>query len=208
MSDVIKLEPAKAGETLTEMQHLLKEFNDELYTINSELRSLSVITYSEPLIKAMTQANHDINNLGHAVNAAIYAFSHAFVHVIEEWKKTDAQAAASISFEKPDFEDIRLLHHQAIKVQVEISEISHCIDNIDISEDHLESLFEKMDNLMKASAHYWQGHSANQTRHNWKRHVEPLKEHTVKTVLKAVEIMSHELTAFMKRDASNFPGKL
>jgi hypothetical protein len=129
MSDKIYLEPAKAGETLLHMQGLLKNFKDYLYSINMELRSISVVTYSEPILDAINLASHEINNLGQAVNAAVYYFCQAFVHVIEEWKKTDAQHAASVSFDRSDFEVIRLLPHSSTKIYVDISEFSHIIHN-------------------------------------------------------------------------------
>src|SRR5689334_3064174 len=108
MSDAIKLEPAKAGQTLFHMQSLLEKFKNYLYEINTELRNISSINYSEPILDALNLATREVNNMGQAVNAAVYYFSQAFVHVIEQWKKTDAQHAASVSFARSDFEIIKL----------------------------------------------------------------------------------------------------
>jgi len=207
MSDEIYLQPAKAGETLLQMQNLLKDFNKQIHEMGAIIKTNAAVTYSEPLLKAMTLAAHDLNNLGHAANAAIYAFSHAFVDVIEEWKKTDAQAAASVSFSKPHLEDIRLVTHASRKLHVDIEKIKIFITHLDGCNDILKSHFDDMDALIRDSVHYWRGDSASHTRETWRRRLEPVMDNTYKTVQKVVEIMREELHAFIKRDAQNFPGR-
>ena len=207
MSDSIYLEPAKAGQTLLQMQNTLKKFNDEIREIGVQLKSTALITYSEPLTKALGHTSQELNNIGHAVNAGVYAFSHAFVNVIEEWKKTDAQAAASISFKKPHFEDIHLVYHKAHKLHVSPMDMLKGINTIEDGGGMLRNYFEDMDDLIRDSVHYWRGESASHTRESWRRHIEPLKESTVKTVVNVAEMMREELGAFMKRDSQNFPGK-
>jgi hypothetical protein len=208
VSDAIKLEPAKAGQTLLHMQNLLKKFKDYLYTINMELRSISVVTYSEPILDAINLASHEINNLGQAVNAAVYYFSQAFVHVVEEWKKTDARHAASVSFERSDFEIIKLLPHSSTKIYVDIDDFSRIIHTIGESRRHVKTTFQEMDDLIKASHHYWQGHSGDQTRDKWKRLLEPLVTATLASIADVETSINDEIFAFMKRDASNWPGQL
>ena len=207
MSDEIYLKPAKAGETLLNMQGHLKQFNDHLHEMGSIIKTNAAVTYSEPLLKAMTQAVHDLNKLSHAVNAGISTFSHAFVQVIEEWKKTDAQAAASVSFTKPHFEDIRLVTHSSQKLHVDIESIKILVTRIDTDNTILKSHFDDMDTLIHDSVHYWRGDSASHTRETWRRRLEPLMDETAKTVQKVVNIMNEELQAFVKRDAQNFPGR-
>lgn len=204
--DIITLDPAKAGQTLLQMQNTLEKFNNNLYETGSAIEFTSSITSSDPLLEALRLAAHDLTELSHAVNAAIYAFSHAFVHVVEQWKKTDAKHAASVFFSKPHPVEFRVLPRSAEKLLVENKKISALIDRIYISGVTMGSDFESMDTLIKESAHYWRGHSADQTRHNWKRHLEPLMEKTDKTIEKVCYMMREELMAFMKRDATNFPG--
>jgi hypothetical protein len=67
--------------------------------------------------------------------------------------------------------------------------------------------FEEMDVAIQDSAHFWRGHSGDQTRHNWKRHLHPLMEKTDKTIYKIVDFMTDELHAVIKRDAANHPGR-
>lgn len=205
--EIITLEPAKAGETLLLMQNALGNFNDTLYTIGLELQNTSASTYSEPLLKALDLSTRDLNEMGHAVNAGIYAFSHAFVHVIEQWKKTDARMASAVSFDKPQFEELRVFHHAPRLLHVQIPEMKKVIETISFNNIFLKTYFESMDTLMKDSVHYWRGASADQTRQNWKRHLDPLMDKTEKTINKVVNIMTDELNDFIKRDANNFPGK-
>jgi hypothetical protein len=204
--DIITLNPAQAGETLLEMQRLLEIFNDNLYETGSAIIFTSSITYSDPLTKALSLAAHELTDLGIAVNAAIYAFSHAFVQVIEEWKKTDAQAAAGVFFRKPHPVEFRVLHRSAEKLLVQNNKIEILIDRIYLNGRSMGIHFDHMDTLIKESARYWRGHSADQTRHNWRRYIEPLMDKTDATIEKVCDTMREELREFMKRDARNFPG--
>lgn len=208
MSDAIKLEPAKAGQTLLHMQSLLEKFKNYLYEINTELRNISSINYSEPILDALNLATREVNNMGQAVNAAVYYFSQAFVHVIEQWKKTDAQHAASVSFARSDFEIIKLAPHPSTKVYVEISEFSLIIQHISGVRHKVQKTFQEMDNLIKASQHYWHGQSADQTRHKWTSLLEPLVSVTLKSIAEVETNINDEINAFLQRDASNFPGHL
>lgn len=150
---------------------------------------------------------NDLNEMGYGVNAGIYAFSHAFVQVIEQWKKTDARMASAISFEKPQFEGFRLYHHAPRLLHVSVKDMKKVIEDISWNNMFLKDHFNLMDTIMQDSAHYWSGHSGDQTRQNWKRHLEPLVTKTEKTINKVVTIMNEELASFIKRDATNFPGK-
>lgn len=207
MSDEIYLEPAKAGQTLLQMQNTLKKFNDQIHEIGVQLKSTANITYSEPLTKALGQAAHNLNNIGQGVNSGVYAFSHAFVNVVEEWKKTDAKSAASVSFKKPHFEPIHLVYHKARKLHVHPIDMIKGIDTIEDGGTVLKNQFEEMDNLLRDSVHYWRGESASHTRESWRRHIEPLKESTAKTIQTVANMMRDELQAFINRDSQNFPGK-
>jgi hypothetical protein len=207
--NIITLDPAQAGETILELQDTLDSFNHQIHEIGVQLLRTAAITYSAPLTKALGQAADSLNNIGQGVNAAIYAFSQAFVRVVEEWKKTDAQQAASIYFKKSDFESmhIHLVFHKAYKLHVSTNDMLKGIDAIEDGGVYLNKYFDKMDNLLLNSIHYWMGESAEQTRHSWKRHVKPLQENTTKTIQNVSEMMREELQAFMNRDSSNFPGK-
>jgi hypothetical protein len=207
--NIITLDPAQAGETILELQDTLMDFNHQIHEIGVQLIRTAAITYSAPLTKALGQAAQSLNNIGQGVNAAVYAFSHAFVRVIEEWKKTDAQQAASITFKRTDFESLhlRLIFHKAHKLHVSPYDMLKVIDAIEEGDVYLNKHFDKMDMLLLNSTHYWMGESAEQTRHSWKRHVKPLQENTTKTIQNVSEMMREELQAFMNRDSQNFPGK-
>jgi hypothetical protein len=207
--DVIKMEPAKAGETVYTMQGHLQDFNYVLYNMGLALQNISASTSSEPLLKAMDMSVLDLNKLGQGVNAGIYAFSHAFVQVIEQWKKTDAMAASGLLFsiQKPQFEEFRLFHHAPLLLHVHIADVKNVIEDLSLKNTLLKVQFDLMDTIMNESKNYWQGQSGDQTRQNWKRHLTPLAEDTEKTVNRVVNIMNDELAAFIKRDATNFPGK-
>ena len=205
--DIITLSPSDAGATLRVMQLELGDFNDKINSMGVVIQNTAAQTYSDPLLKALARAAHDLSQLQYGVNAALYAFAHAFVHVIEQWKKTDAQAAASISFHKPHFEPIRLLPHPARKLHVDTSEMKRCIDYLDSQNGPMRWVFESMDVTIKDSAHYWRGHSGDLTRQNWKRHLYPLMEKSVRTVNKVVDVMTEEMQALKRRDTSNFVGR-
>jgi hypothetical protein len=206
-NDVIKLEPAKAGQTILKIQEYLRNFNHILYKTGLQLQDTSASTFSEPLLKAMELSVLDLNKLGQGVNAGIYAFSQAFVQVVEQWRKTDAKSAAAVSFEKPQFEEFRLFHHAPLILHVSIKDMKDLIAEISLNNTLISAQFGLLDDNINASKSYWQGQSADQTRQNWKRYLTPLAEDTEKTVNKIVTIMNEELAAFIKRDANNFVGK-
>lgn len=207
MSDKIFLNPAKAGETLLEMQHLLEDFNKQIHEMGGIIKTNAAVTYSEPLLKAMSLVAHDLTNLGHAVNAGVSTFSQSFVEVVEEWKKTDAHAAASVSFSRPHFEDIRIPHHSSHKLHADIEKIKGLITHLDGCNDILKSHFDDMNTIMNDSINWWDGESASHTRVTWEIRIVPLMDETYKTVHKLWEMMDEELRAFIKRDAHNFPGR-
>jgi hypothetical protein len=204
--DIITLNPAEAGITLLDMQELLEKFNDKLYETGSAIEFTTTITYSDPLIKALGRSVHELTDLGRGVNTAIYAFSHAFVQVIEQWRKTDAKSAAGVFFRKPHPVEFHVLQRSAEKLLVRVDKIDFLIERIYLSGRSMGIYFDQMDNLIKESARYWRGHSADQTRHNWKRYLEPLMDRADATIEKVCDTMREELREFMKRDARNFPG--
>jgi hypothetical protein len=208
--DTIKLEPVKAGNTILQMQGYLKDFNDTLYSVGLQIQDTSASTFSEPLLKALELSVKDLNNLGQGVNAGIYAFSQAFAHVVEQWKKSDAKDANmawAISFEKPQFEGFRIFHHAPRMLHVSNKDMVKLIDYIATNNKTLKKYFDAMDKLMDESKNYWTGQSGLQTRQNWKRYLEPLMDNTYKTIDNVVTIMTQELNEFMKRDATNFIGR-
>lgn len=204
--DIIMIDPSDANATLRVLHMELGDFNGYIDSMGILMKHIAAETYSDPLLKALARAAIDMSRLQYGVNAALYAFANAFVHVIEQWRKTDAHASASVSFDKPRFEAIHLLPHPAHRLHVDTVKMKRCIDYIDQHNGSMRNVFDDMDFSIKDSARYWRGHSGDQTRHNWQRHLEPLVTETVRTIGKVVDLMTEELIALMIRDAARFPG--
>jgi len=204
MSDIITLEPRQAAETLATMQSTVKTFLQEVEMIGEVLRLTAALTFSTPLTAVFEAAADALTNIGNAVNAAVNAYSQAFVQVIETWKQTDMTASSDVSFEKPGFDGITVTINDAIKVEVHPSKVRDLLSKHEDHSSRMYNHFNSMDDEIGKSGGYWLGESGNNTRNAWTKSVAPLNDE-VQKILKSVGMsIEGQLTDFLRRDASNF----
>jgi len=204
MSDVITLEPRQAAETLAQMQSTVKTFLQEVEMIGEVLRLTAALTFSTPLTAVFEAAADALTNIGNAVNAAVNAYSQAFVQVIESWKQTDMTASSDVSFEKPGFDGITITSNDATKVEVQPSKVRDLLSKHDDHSSRMHNHFNSMDDEINRSGGYWVGESGNNTRNAWTKSVAPLNDE-VQKILKSVGMsIEGQLTDFIRRDASNY----
>jgi uncharacterized protein YukE len=204
MSDIITLEPRQAAETLAQMQNTVKTFLQEIEMVGEVLRLTAALTFSTPLTAVFEAAADALTNIGNAVNAAVNAYSQAFVQVIETWKQTDMTASSDVSFDKPGFDGITITINDAIKVEVQPSKVRDLLSKHDDHSSRMHTHFNSMDDEINKSGGYWVGESGNNTRNAWTKSVAPLNDE-VQKILKTVGMnIETQLTDFIRRDASNF----
>jgi uncharacterized protein YukE len=204
MSDIITLDPKQAADTLSSMQNTVKTFLQEIEMIGEVLRLTAALTFSSPLGEVFEAAAEALTNIGNAVNAAVNAYSQAFVQVIETWKQTDMTASSDVSFDKPAFDGITISLNDAVKVEVQPSKVRDLLSKHEDHSSRMQTHFNTMDDGINNSSGYWIGESGNNTRNAWTKSVAPLNDE-VQKILKTVGMnIETQLTDFMRRDASNY----
>jgi uncharacterized protein YukE len=186
------------------MQGLLGKFLREIELIGDDIIYLATIMSSKPIRALMYQSAFELTDLGFGVRSGIAVFAQAFVEVVERWKKTDAKAAASVSFDSPSFEGFVVPERETDRLEVNLKVLQRFMENIGEKHVRLEFYFDDMDKMMEESKRYWQGQAGDLTRQRWKTYLEPQREKTKHTLNMLVGALFDEHEALKKRDSTNF----
>jgi uncharacterized protein YukE len=202
MSDQILLEPAQAGQTLGNMQGLVKHYLDEILEIGQKIKEIGALTYSDPIEDALQQAANCLTEVGNAVNAGVDSYCEAFRDVVNLWKQSDAVAASQVSFARPSFAGVHYNPNKASKLDVIVGKIRELLNQMNEERNEMRDIFYQMDEEIEKSVSYWIGNSGDRTRQAWKTNVYPMNDDADKLLSRMHELVEEELAALVRRDHS------
>ena len=172
----IILDPKLMFDTLQKLENETRLIAISMYSLGHTLQQVSTLTYAIGFGELIKKAEKEMNQVGEAVIAVNNSFNDTCKDIVNRLVEKFAPEGAKSTYNVPPFRGVHIKINVADRAAIYPAEMKTIFEEMEKKLKHLSILFVEIRDTYPNTKHFWVGHSADQTRHNFQAKVVPLFE--------------------------------